>query len=389
MTRNASIGPTADGVAVLVLAVLLLLVAINLQAGWVFAVDALLWGAVVVGWAGVWTALRGVQVSRAMPAEVTEGEQVSVRLVLSARRGRRVVLMVRDAVPGLTAGSVAIPMLSTRPVTAAYHATALRRGVHTVDHLEVSTAGLLGLTAARRRVPARGVIVVLPRYWTLARLPSSGPADADRTSLRRPVRHGWDVSGVRDYRNGDSLRHVHWRSTARRGRLVVREFEDDLQEATAVLLDTRPGLYEDAPDAFEDLVRAAASVAHAVTRSGRPVLLVSSADREARALRWREALRWLASVHPGGSRSPAEQHALLPPGTRAVVLTADADGLLVLARRHPVAAVVVSVPTYRPENRGAGEPAEGSLLALEALGVPVAVLRAGHDAGTALARWGL
>ncbi|MDQ7820993.1 MAG: DUF58 domain-containing protein [Armatimonadota bacterium] len=387
--RNTSIRPTADGVAVGVLAVLLLLVAINLQAGWVFAVDALLWGAVVVGWAEVWTALRGVRVSRTMPAEATEGEQVSVRLVLGVRRGHRVALTVRDAVPGLTAGSVAIPVLSTRPVTAAYRATALRRGVHTVDHVEVFTAGLLGLAAARRRVPARGTVVVLPRYWTLPRLPSSGPADADRTSVRRVMRHGLDVFGVRDYRDGDSLRHVHWRSTARRGRLVVREFEDDLQEATAVLLDTRPGLYEDAPDAFEDLVRATASVAHTATRSGRPVLLVSSADRQASALSWREALRWLASVHPGGSRGPAEQHALLPPGTRAVVLTADADGLLVLARRHPVAAVVVSVPTYRPGNREAGEPPEGSLLALEALGVPVAVLRGGHDAGAALARWAL
>ncbi len=390
-----SIRPTADGTAVLVLAVLLLFVAINLQAGWVFAVDALLWGALAVGWAGAWTALRGVGVSRALPAEVCEGDPVSVTLTLCVRRGRRYAVTLRDAVPGLSSSTVVVPVVSSRPVTVSYLATALRRGVHLARDVEVTTMGLLGLVGARGRLPAGGSVVVLPRYWTLDRLPSAGPAQSDGR-VRRPRRDGLDVAGVRDYRDGDSLRHVHWRSTARRGRLVVREFDDDLHEPVAVLLDTRPHLYEGADDAFEDLVRACASVAHLATRSGRPALLVGSADPEVAVLPWPHALRWLASVRPGGDRSPVDQHALLPAGSRAVVATADADSVLALARRGvALAAVLADVDSYRHRTgvsvRARASSAGvfgGSVLALEALEVPVAVLRCGDDLGAVLARWG-
>jgi uncharacterized protein (DUF58 family) len=393
MHPSARVRLTADGAAALVLAVLLLLVAVNLQAGWMFAVDALLWAAVGVAGVGAWTAVRGLQVSRRMPAEVSEGDEMSITLTVSLRRGRRYALVLRDAIPGGGTATLTVPEVGGRPVSLTYRAVARTRGVHRVEDVEVMTSGLLGLVSARRRVSAPAEVVVLPRFWVLSQIPSPGPAGADSEAVHRPRRDGLEVAGVRDYRDGDSLRHVHWRSTARRGRLVVREFDDDLREPVAVLLDTRPALYADAPDAFEDLVRAAASVAHLATRTGRPVVLVGAAGSQAHPLPWPKAVRWLAAVQPGGDRTPLDQLSLLAAGTRVVVATADADVLLQLARRAvPVAAILVDASAYRrgTDRRGdpAPDPSVGAVLALQALGVPVAVLGGGTDPAVVLARWG-
>jgi len=68
--------PTRDAVAYAILTLLLLFVAVNLQAGWVYAVDALLVGFAIAGWVTTYAAVRPLPVSRSMPAEVVEGPLV-------------------------------------------------------------------------------------------------------------------------------------------------------------------------------------------------------------------------------------------------------------------------------------------------------------------------
>src|SRR5205823_10992472 len=95
--------------------------------------------------------------------------------------------------------------------------------------------------------------------------------------LRRPT--GYDLHSVREHAEGESLRAVHWRSTARRGRLMVKELEDAPRDEIAVLLDAdeRAAVGE----TFDVAVRAAGSILHAhVLRSRRCALVVNSAARE-------------------------------------------------------------------------------------------------------------
>jgi uncharacterized protein (DUF58 family) len=97
--------------------------------------------------------------------------------------------------------------------------------------------------------------------------------------------HGEDDIAVREYRQGDDLRRVHWRSTARTGELMVRREEQPWESHATIMLDTRRQAHHgDGPtSSFEWAVTAAASIAISLRRNGYRVRLVTGtgADLEA------------------------------------------------------------------------------------------------------------
>ena len=95
-----------------------------------------------------------------------------------------------------------------------------------------------GLAHAEVDLAAGGSLLVYPRLVALDRLFSESGAhaqDGRRLLLRRPS--GFDLHSVREYEQGESLRKVHWRTTARRGQLMVKELEDAPRDEIAVVLD--------------------------------------------------------------------------------------------------------------------------------------------------------
>ena len=217
----------------------------------------------------------------------------------------------------------------------------------------------------------------------------SGPRadNGRRLLLRRPS--GFDVHSVREYEEGESLRKVHWKSTARRGQLMVKELQDEPRDEVAILLDADARSV--AGDSFDAQVRAAGSLLRTqLLRDRRAVLVVNSLRQEVVRVQtalgeWRQALETLAAVEPTG-RLPLA--ALLVddsgPAARAfelAVVTSRLDGALVdrvvhrsLAQRR-VSVVYVDAPTFA----GARASREPGLLRLQASGVPVAVVRRGDD----------
>ena len=174
-------------------------------------------------------------------------------------------------------------------------------------------------------------MLVYPRLVDLDALFSDSGARAlegRRLLLRRPT--GFDLHSVRDYEQGESLRRVHWPTTARRGHLMVKELEDAPRDETAVLLDGDAGaIVGVAPDnTFELQVQAAGSIlkAHAA-RGRRAALIVNCASRAYQRVHsfdgdWLRALEMLAAVEPDG---PTPVAALLAdeagPASRALELT--------------------------------------------------------------------
>jgi uncharacterized protein (DUF58 family) len=106
--------------------------------------------------------------------------------------------------------------------------------------------------------------------------PETGGLDLDREQPR--VQSRIEPSGefhtLREYVPGDDLRHVHWRSTARRGHLMMRQNEARRRTPVLVMLDVRPGSHDRA--SFERAVEACASVVTAIERSARPVEVMLS-----------------------------------------------------------------------------------------------------------------
>jgi uncharacterized protein (DUF58 family) len=241
--------------------------------------------------------------------------------------------------------------------------------------------------------------VVAPRVVELGRLFSDAGRDSfqgRRLLLRRPS--GVDLHSVREYEQGESLRKVHWPTTARRGQLMVKELEDAPRDDLVVLLDCDAAGVAGPPggSSFDAQVRSAGSLlrthvargrrAALVLGGGGSVVRVSSLEGD-----WPVALQSLAGVEPEADRPLARLLAdERSPSARApelVVVTASLEEAAVdrlvglAARRHRVSAVWVDAASFVGRPRSSSVPA---LLRLAAGGVPVAVVRAGDDLRTAL-----
>ncbi len=276
-----------------------------------------------------------------------------------------------------------------------YVLPALPRGRYGFESVRVEIADPFGLQRGIVELPPPGALLVYPRLARLGRLFSEAGAHANdgrRLLLRRPA--GFDLHSVREYEHGDSLRQVHWRSTAHRGQLMVKELEDAPRDEIAVVLDADPSAV--VGESFDVQVRAAGSILDAFVRRGRrAVLVVNSEGRDEQQVHtpvsgWRLALELLAAIEPT-ARAPLAALLRREGGAAAralelAVVTARLEPELVdrlversLARRK-VALVYVDPASFA----GAARLPEPLLLRLQASGIPVAIIRSGDDLGEQL-----
>ena len=269
------------------------------------------------------------------------------------------------------------------------------RGRYVFEDVRAELTDPFGLEQAVVQLPAPGALLVYPRLVRLGPLfTESGTRthDGQRLLLRR--HSGFELHSVREYEQGESLRRVHWPSTARRGQLMVKELEDSPRDEIAVLLDADAKAV--VGESFEVQVRAAGSILDAYVRRGRRgVLVLNSERREVQhvhspAADWRHALELLAAVEATGdtpvARLLAEEGGPAARALELVVVTARLEPALVdrliqraLARRK-VSVVFVDAASFN----GAVRRPEPALLRLQAAGIPVAVVRAGDDLSACL-----
>ncbi|HJQ74206.1 MAG TPA: DUF58 domain-containing protein [Gaiellaceae bacterium] len=393
---------TARGRAVLVLGVVCWIAAVVFGSRALFPVAAGLVLAVPLALAWVRITLRQPRVRRRWRHEsLLERDDATIDLVLEREPGVPLPgVVAHESVGRLGRHEVELVSRGRGRHVGSYRLRDLPRGRHAFSPVHLSIADPFGLAQTMLALEEQEALVVYPRLADLDALffdGGAGPEHGRRLLLRRPV--GFELHSVRDYQQGESLRRVHWPSTARRGSLMVKELEDSPRDEVAVLLDGDPaGVVGTPPDSsFDAAVRVAGSILLAQIRRGRRcVLALNTAGRQTQTIssdgrEWQRALELLAAAEPD-ARAPAA--AMLDSGASAVarslelvVVTSRIDPALVsrlleraLTRRavalvHVEAASFVGRP-HRPEP---------GLLRLQAAGVPVAVVRRGEDLAAALA----
>jgi uncharacterized protein (DUF58 family) len=351
--------------------------------------------ATALAWGWVQLSLRPMRlVRRVGDGDHYEGDDVPIRLELELDAPvPPPSLAIEERIAKLGERRTALDRHEGR-LHATYVLPAVPRGRYGYEAARGVLEDPFGLQRAEVDLGGAGALVVFPRLVELDRLFSEAGAhaqDGRKLLLRRPS--GFDLHSVREYEQGESLRMVHWRSTARRGQLMVKEVEDAPRDDVAVLLDADATVVVGTPpdSSFDLQVRAAGSILKAHARRGRRAVLVVNAGL-ARSQRvhsgdgdWRRALEVLAAVEPTG-RAPLE--GLLGeegnPASRALelaVVTARLEPRLVerlaqrsLGRRR-VSLVYVDASSFA----GARPAPQPALLRLQSVGVPVAVLRRGDD----------
>jgi len=156
----------------------------------------------------------------------------------------------------------AVPPRDTVRVDASL--TPLRRGYLRFARINIARPDPLGLFRALQRHDSPGTLLVLPRLYRVPRIRLDGRRRYQRggMSLASSVGDSQEFLSLRDYRPGDPLRSIHWRSFARFGKPVVKEFQDEFFVRHGLILDT----FADPGSAarFEEAVSVAASFAVAV-----------------------------------------------------------------------------------------------------------------------------
>jgi len=137
---------------------------------------------------------------------------------------------------------------------------AYRRGTLRLEGATVAGADPLGLIRSHARIALADKLVVLPRRYSLPQLalPGSRRYQHGGVTLASSVGESEEFMSLRDYRPGDPLQRIHWKSYARSGKPVVKEYQDEFFERHALVLDT----FSDGEGAaFEETVSLAASFA--------------------------------------------------------------------------------------------------------------------------------
>ena len=172
----------------------------------------------------------------------------------SERRWRRGTAVREVPVPTVPAHGQVRVALSFTPA---------RRGAVKFGLVRFFKADGLGLARRMTTLIVPGRLIVLPERFTVAplRLPGTQRRHQGGQAHSGRVGHAEEFLGLRDYRPGDSLKSIQWKSWARLGRPIVREFEDETYARHALVVDTAVGV-DRAP-----VLEASASVAASLAAS--------------------------------------------------------------------------------------------------------------------------
>ena len=136
-----------------------------------------------------------------------------------------------------------------------------RRGVLHFHNTVLAAADPLGLFRSLTRKPLADKLLILPKRYPIPHfaLPGNMQYQQGGVALAAAVGESEEFVSLRDYRPGDPMRHIHWRSWARTGKPIVKEFQDEFFVRHALILDTFDEVAYS--ERFEEAVAVAASFA--------------------------------------------------------------------------------------------------------------------------------
>lgn len=320
---------------------------------------------------------RGLETTRDLYPRAFEDQVVSVRFLFTNRSPLPAVLTTLvDYFPADKTSlkqALVYPWAPARSaIGVAYEADCFaKRGLYTVGPVEAEVADPLGLFPRRVALGQTAELLVFPQTFGVARMPEGrrGAVFDLGSLLARRAGTSLEFLGIREHRPGDPLRAIHWPAVARRGRLVIKEFERESVSEVSIFLDlarmSLKGLGR--VSTLEYGVRIAASLAaYYVQRGdrvqlhaqGREPLLVPARAGETHLA---ELLETLALVRPDGERplhQVLEERAPgLPAPSIAVIIFAAArvelaryvDSLTLLRRKGiELVCVILDDETFLP-----------------------------------------
>lgn len=251
MLRGNHISIRLEGWYFLIVLTFIVTGAILREINLLVVLTGMLVGPFLFNWWMVTLTLRRIDVRRKLPESICAGDLLVVELdaTNSRRRLASWAIAVQDPIHREGAGfgekrmvvSTMFPRVPAgQSATTSYRGRLIQRGRYTFGPLRISTSFPLGLLCRTVVINRKAQLVVCPRLGQLTPkwidLIQTRMVGNQRTRRRHGLIEG-DFYGLRDWRSGDSRRWIHWRTSAKRGALTVRQFEQQQNQNTTVLLD--------------------------------------------------------------------------------------------------------------------------------------------------------
>jgi uncharacterized protein (DUF58 family) len=250
--------------------------------------------------------LRQLEVIRRAPAAIHAGTPYLMGIAVRNHKRRLPTfsLEVEDLVAGrpVDRRCYYLKLPAGRVQETAYRNVLARRGYHELTGFRLSTRFPFGLIRKSRDIDAAARLLVFPALVPVPdNLIVGRQVDQGRKHSKSLNRRG-DFYGLREFRTGDDPRDIHWRMSARRGRFLIRETEDESSRSVLVVLEDEAGSGE---AGFEAAVSLAASIAVQLIKRGFQVALTAGGaylPPAGGAVQARQVLEALALVQAGTAR---------------------------------------------------------------------------------------
>ncbi len=328
---------------IVVTAVFLFLAATNIQGGWLYLVDALLWTVVLMAVLFPLAQLRQLHISRRFPGQPQAGSPVQVNLNLSTP-GRLPLMFINledfgpralrsdEPVPVTDAKTFLTTLKKSEPQQFSYTFTPPVAGLYLFEDLQTGSFGPLGLMGIYRKHKQTSAVLVHPQPPEHLLQIFSAEQEQSLQKARQRAVQNQDVSHFREYQPGDSRRMIHWKNSAKTQRLVVAEAREEPYQAVELWVDTSSSTER---ACFADIVCTAESICQALI--GHQMSLTCQAQtaqakiwqgfdlpapqRRLEGVRsWKEISYWLASLHTDAELSLLETLAQQPNSQPQIVI---------------------------------------------------------------------
>ena len=331
-----------------------------------FILAGMMVGPLLFNWRFVAQSLRQLSISRHLPSQLFAGRPFRVEICGQNQRFRlgSWMIVVDDCVqPEFSDGEerkrqarpnasvVMAHVAAGGAAAAAYQVTLPRRGRYRFGPLWVSTRFPMGLVKATTKLELFHRVIVWPRLgrlkpmW-LELLDSHRLGQQAAQSRQGPI--DGDYFGLREWRPGDSKRWIHWRTSAKLGKLAVRQFEQQQNRDLALVLDLwlPPKPRDEDQQRVEKAVSFAATLFDELTRRG--------GSRLTMALAARQCGHWSAGASPLFARQTLERLALADAATENSL--AEVLGEVVAGNPSGTQLVVISTRSSQLAHFGRSEP---------------------------------
>lgn len=295
-------------VGLLFLAAFYFLIATNTQSGWLLLMSAFLLGLLLISWLGPRRAIERIKVQQKVLNQAQLGQSLNIEFRISNLSTKTVKELLVKApsqtwsqnpefrwlTPALTGKETATGVYSWIPD---------RRGEHRLEGVHLVCGDPFGLFTVYRNFESPPPFLIYPKLESLPKAHSKSRLSGLLAQLSSPRSRGESraIRSLREYRTGDDLRRVHWKSSAKLSgtgpNLLVCEYLAPAKQAATLVLDTshRPAVDE---AHFEKSVSLVASTLWAAHRSGtrNSLLTIDPEGNWSKTTRWRDQYRVLAQV---------------------------------------------------------------------------------------------